>query len=136
MTDGIELRGLRLVARHGALPEERARPQPFELDLDVSVDLGVAARTDELEDTADYGALLEAAVAAFTGSSHRLLERAAAAVADALLAQPRVEAVEVRVRKLRPPVPHDLASAGVRLSRRRSSGEGATPAQGSGDRGR
>jgi dihydroneopterin aldolase len=124
VTDGIELRGLRLLARHGVLPEERARPQPFELDLDVDLDLDVAARTDELADTADYAALLEAAVTAFTASSHRLLESAAAEVADALLAQPRVEAVEVRVRKLRPPVAHDLASAGVRLSRRRSPGEG------------
>ena len=39
MGDRIELRGLRVLGVHGALPEEQERAQPFEVDLDVEADL-------------------------------------------------------------------------------------------------
>lgn len=117
--DRIELRGLRVVGTHGVLPEERARAQPFELDLDLEVDLGAAGASDDLHDTVDYGAVAETAARVVGEESFRLLEALAARVADALLADARVRAVTVGVRKLRPPVPVDLGSAGVRVTRRR-----------------
>ena len=48
MSDRIELRGLRLMVRCGALPEERQRAQPFELDLDIHLDLAGPGASDEL----------------------------------------------------------------------------------------
>ena len=57
MSDRIELRGLRVTATCGVLPEEKARRQPFEVDLDVHVDLGAPSLSDDLADTVDYGAL-------------------------------------------------------------------------------
>ncbi len=55
--DRIELRGLRALGTHGVLPEEQERPQPFEVDLDLEVDLRRAGRSDDLADTVDYGAV-------------------------------------------------------------------------------
>ena len=118
MGDHVQLRGLRAVGTHGVLPEERARPQPFEIDLDVEVDLRPAGRSDALADTVDYGALAEA-VAGLVGSERfDLLERLAERIAEEVAsADGRVRSVTVAVRKLRPPVPVDLASAGVRITR-------------------
>jgi dihydroneopterin aldolase/2-amino-4-hydroxy-6-hydroxymethyldihydropteridine diphosphokinase len=48
-----------------------------------------------------------------------LLETLARAIADAVLSDERVEQVTVSVRKLRPPVPFDIRSAGVRITRER-----------------
>ncbi|HLN16025.1 MAG TPA: dihydroneopterin aldolase [Acidimicrobiales bacterium] len=119
-THHLEVRGLRVVAVHGVLPEERERPQPFELDLDVAVALGPGL-TDDLARTVDYGALVERASAVVTGRSYQLLETLADAVAAELLgADDRVVEVEVVVRKLRPPVPAELASVGVAVVRRRA----------------
>lgn len=101
------------------LAEEQHRAQPFELDLDLEVDLGPAAASDDVADTVDYGAVVEMAGRIVATESFGLLESLAARIADALLADPRVGAVTVAVRKLRPPVPVDLASAGVRLTRSR-----------------
>lgn len=116
--DRVELRGLRLCAVVGVLPEERERAQPLELDLDVEVDLGAAARSDELGDTVDYGELCTVVAELVAGLQPRLLERLAVLVAEAVLAADgRITSVEVAVRKLRPPVPHDLATAGVRVRR-------------------
>ncbi|HEX3981658.1 MAG TPA: dihydroneopterin aldolase [Acidimicrobiales bacterium] len=120
--DRIEIRGLRLVGLHGLLPEERSRTQPFEIDLDLEVDMDGATASDALADTADYGAAIGVAAAVVAGPPHDLLESLAGAIASAVLADARVIRVTVAVRKLRPPVPYDVDSTGVRLSRSRPSG--------------
>lgn len=119
--DRIELRGLRVLGTHGVLAEERHRAQPLELDLDLVTDLGPAGVSDDLADTVDYGAVVAAAAGVVAGPHCDLLEHLAARVADAVLdlGAGRVVEVEVALRKLRPPVPHDLASSGVRIRRRR-----------------
>ena len=117
--DVIELRGLRVLGRHGCLPEEQERDQPFEVDLDVVLDLSAAGRSDDLTDTLDYGAVAAAAAGVVAGEPAALLERVAERIAEAVLADARVDAVTVAVRKLRPPVPVDLATAGVRVTRSR-----------------
>ena len=119
-TDRIELRGLRVPGRVGVLDLERAQDQPLEIDLDLVVDLAAAAASDDLADTVDYGAVC-ARVTASVGEGHvDLLEHLTARVADAVLGlDRRIAAVDVTVRKLRPPVPHDLATSGVHLVRSR-----------------
>ena len=118
-TDRIELRGLVLSAICGALPEERERAQPLEIDLDVVADLSVAGVSDELPDTLDYGAITADVERVVTTLEPVLLERLAQAVAEVVLADPRVLAVTVTVRKLRPPVPQVLATSGVTITRER-----------------
>lgn len=118
--DRIELRGLRLAAIVGVLPHERTTAQPLEIDLDVVTDLAPAGRSDELEDTIDYGALCDAVEAAVAAARPRLLEALAERVAATVLAQDdRIAEVVVALRKLRPPVPQQLDTSGVRITRRR-----------------
>ena len=115
--DAIVLAGLRVVGRHGAAPGEQDVAQPFEVDLELGLELAAAGDSDELADTADYGALVAAAAAVVRDERHRLLERLAARIAEVCLSHPKVTCATVTVRKLRPPVPADLASAGVRITR-------------------
>ncbi|HLT16476.1 MAG TPA: dihydroneopterin aldolase [Acidimicrobiales bacterium] len=118
--DRIELRGLRLAAIVGVLPHERTTAQPLEIDLDVVTDLAPAGSSDELEDTIDYGALCDAVEAAVAAARPRLLEALAERVAATVLAQDdRIAEVVVALRKLRPPVPQQLDTSGVRITRRR-----------------
>lgn len=118
--DRIELRGLRLLARCGVLPLERTQDQPLEVDLDLTLDLAKAGATDDLADTVDYGAVC-AAVERVAAAGHvSLLERLAEKVAAGVLAHDRrIRAVDVAIRKLRPPVPQQLATSGVRIHRTR-----------------
>ena len=112
-TDQIELAGLRVMAS-------------VELALVLTADLAPAGASDALADTVDYGAVADAVVAACAQRHYDLLERLAQVVADAALSEgrsdgeagARVAEVTVTVRKLRPPVAHDLALAGVRITRR------------------
>jgi dihydroneopterin aldolase len=120
--DRIELRGLRALGTHGVLPEEHQRAQPFEVDLDLEVDLSRAGASDHLPDTVDYGAVTAAVAAVVSGDHADLLEHLAEHIAAVALTTgaPHVDAVTVSVRKLRPPVPFDLGSAGVTIHRRRA----------------
>jgi dihydroneopterin aldolase len=118
--DRIEIRDLRVVGVHGVLPEERERAQPFSLDIVAWVDMAEAQRSDVLADTVDYGALAQVAADVVSQRSYQLLEALAGRLADALLiTDSRLEAVEVTVRKLRPPLALDVGSTGVRVLRSR-----------------
>ena len=119
--DRIELRGLRLSAICGVLPEERDRPQPLELDLDLWADLSAAGRSDDLADTVDYGAVADVVAATVSGPrSYALLEALAWHVADAVLdVDHRIRGVTVGLRKLRPPLAVDIDTVGVRVARTR-----------------
>ena len=117
--DHIELRGLRVTGTHGALAEERSRPQPFEVDVEVEADLGPAGRSDALADTLDYGPLAEAVAGVVATERFVLLEALAERIAEVALADPRARSVTVAVRKLRPPLPVDVTTVGVRITRHR-----------------
>jgi 7,8-dihydroneopterin aldolase/epimerase/oxygenase len=120
--DRIEIRDLRVVGRHGVLAEERERAQPFSLDILAWVDMAEAQRSDALGDTVDYGTLAQVAADFVGQGSFQLLEALAGSLADVLLVtDSRVAAVQVTVRKLRPPLALDVGSTGVRVLRSRES---------------
>jgi dihydroneopterin aldolase len=118
-SDRISLRGLRVLAVCGALPEERDRAQPFEIDLEVEADLAPAAASDDLAQTIDYAELSRGIERIATAQPYQLMEAMAGRIAELALEDPRAHAVTVTVRKLRPPVPEMLDTAGVVVRRAR-----------------
>lgn len=121
MADLIEIRGLRALGTIGVNREEKERAQPFEVDLDVYADLTAAGRTDVLADSVDYGAIVLAAEAVVVSERWELLERVAQRIAECVLdVDRRIEAVRVTIRKLRPPLPTDVATAAVAITRTRA----------------
>ncbi len=124
VSDEIALRGMRFMGRHGLAPEERADPQPFEVDLVLRLDLSRAATSDDLSDTVDYVSVFEVARRIVEGRSFQLMEALAGTIADAVLAGFPVEEVEVRVRKPKAPLPGAFEAVEVQLRRRRGGGAG------------
>jgi dihydroneopterin aldolase/2-amino-4-hydroxy-6-hydroxymethyldihydropteridine diphosphokinase len=117
--DHLYVNGLRLMALVGVLPHERDALQPVQIDVDLEVDLSEAGVTDNLDDTANYGAISTAIAEVVRTSSDTLLERLAARIADRVLHFDHVEVADVMVTKLRPPIPEDLVSSAVRIVRSR-----------------
>lgn len=117
--DCLELRGLVISAICGALPEERTRKQPLEIDLDIYFDQSSSGQSDDLSQTVDYGAVTAAVQNVVETLEPQLLEHLAQKIAEVVLRDAMVNAVTVSVRKLRPPVPQVLSTSGVRITRSR-----------------
>jgi dihydroneopterin aldolase len=102
----LEFRGARLSVRLGCGAEERALPQPVDLDVSVRfAELPAACESDKLEDTVCYAELIEAARARLAGREFKLVERLAHELYGTLrpLVPPAAE-LALRVTKLHPPV--------------------------------
>lgn len=121
-TGRICVRGIRVWARHGVLPEEQRRGQPFLVDVTVELDLAAAAASDDLDDTVDYGRLASRVAEVAAGGPFRLLETVAGRVLDAVLADGRVRAAEVTVHKPRAPLDVPADDVAVTLRRARAGG--------------
>ncbi|MGO4713921.1 dihydroneopterin aldolase [Bradyrhizobium sp. 2TAF24] len=122
MTDTIFIQGLLIHARHGVMEHEAEVGQRFVIDLELSTDLSESSRTDKLADTVSYADVVQAATAAFADKNYRLLERAAGAVAEAILDTfPRIRAVKVTVHKPHAPIAAIFHDVGVTITRSRSS---------------
>jgi dihydroneopterin aldolase len=98
-----------------------ATAQPFDVDVVLELGLAAAGRTDELSRTVDYGDVFRRARAVVEQGPHVALIEALAEriAADLLAAHPAVDAVTVRVRKPRAPLPGTFGWAGVEIRRER-----------------
>jgi len=118
-SDRVGLYGLRARGRHGWFGWEREQGQDFVVDVELSMDTAPAARTDDLADTVDYGAVATAVVAVVEGEPVRLVETLAQRIADVCLQDLRVTAVTVTVHKPQAPVQVQLTDVAVTVTRRR-----------------
>ncbi|MCV7230515.1 dihydroneopterin aldolase [Mycolicibacterium komossense] len=120
MADRIELRGLAVRGNHGVFDYERRDGQDFVVDITVWLELAAAAASDDLSDTYDYGVLAARAADIVGGPARNLIETVAAEIAEDVMTDERVHAVEVTVHKPQAPIPLTFADVAVvaRRSRR------------------
>jgi dihydroneopterin aldolase len=120
VNDRIFVTGLVLHAYHGVMPHEAKVGQSFALDLVADIELADAARTDKVADTASYDLIVKVAAQAFCAQRYRLVEAAAGAVADAILAQfQRITRVRVTIHKPHAPIAATFCDVGVEIVRSR-----------------
>ncbi len=117
--DRIELRGLTVRGHHGVFDFERRDGQEFVVDVTAWLDLAPAAATDDLTKTLHYGELAEQVAAIITGEPRDLIETVAGEIADAVLTDTRVTAVEVTLHKPGAPIPLQFADVAVVVHRSR-----------------
>jgi dihydroneopterin aldolase len=115
--DRIMLTGLRVHGRHGVFDFERRDGQEFVVDVELELDTGPAAASDELADTVHYGELAEALAAVLAGEPVSLLETLAGRLAEVCLADRRVEAATVTVHKPQAPIPLSFTDVAVSIRR-------------------
>jgi len=124
MTDRIVLTGLRVRGNHGVFDHEKREGQDFLVDVTVWIDLGGAAASDDIADTLHYGELAERVAAIVGGEPRDLIETVAAEIAEDVLTDERVHAVEATVHKPTAPIPLTFADVAVTVRRSRRGGRG------------
>ena len=117
MKDVIRLSGLSFSGYHGATAAEKETGRVFEVDCELDVDLAEAGRTDQLADTIDYRQAYDVIKETVEGRAFSLLEGLASHLAGKMLEVFPVYRVTLRVRKMNPPIPGQIESIEVELTR-------------------
>lgn len=117
--DRVALHRIILYGCHGVTEAERAVGRPFEIDVELRLDLSAAAESDDLGATVNYSDICHTVERANDSGPYRLLEAFAGRIAKDILAHFPVEEVTVRVRKLHPPVGALVEAAEVEITRSR-----------------
>jgi dihydroneopterin aldolase len=126
----IVLRGLRVRGHHGVFDHERRDGQDFVVDVTAWLDLAKAAASDDLTDTLHYGELAERVAAIVGGPPANLIETVAVRIADEVLTDARVTAVEVTLHKPQAPIPLEFADVAVVVHRTRTPPADVRPTPG------
>jgi 7,8-dihydroneopterin aldolase/epimerase/oxygenase len=119
MTDHIRLTGLRVRGHHGVYDFERTEGQDFVVDVDLELNLAMAAATDDVTETVHYGELAGRLAEIVAGEPVNLIETLADRLVTACLDDIRVIAATVTVHKPQAPIAHEFADVAVTLRRER-----------------
>ena len=115
IVEGIEFHGF-----HGVPAAEREVGHRYRVDLHLELDVRPASCADDVALTVDYAEAARVVIDVGTGPSVRLVETLAERMAERLLAQfAVVDAVELHVTKLYPPVAVLFEASTVRIRRSR-----------------
>ena len=116
--DRLAVLGIEAIGHHGVFDFEKRDGQVFKVDLALGLDTRPAARSDDLQDTVDYGSLVAAVKTAIEHDPVDLIETLAERIADVCLTDTRVEWAEVTVHK--PDAPIEATFSDVALTIHRS----------------
>src|SRR5688572_8525951 len=104
----INVSGIKLHAYHGCLEEESIIGSAYLVDVLIETDFEEAAQTDDLTKTVDYDVVYTIVKREMKIPS-KLIEHVARRIADMLIKEmSRIDAVEVSVTKINPPVNGDV----------------------------
>jgi len=127
MCGTIVLKLIEFQSHIGITDEERGRPQPLGVDLELRYPDGAwdaAAESDDVTQAIDYARIVQRVVEIGTAGKYQLLERLAEEIVTVLFAEFAMAEAAIWLRKLVPPVKGLRESAGVRLTRRREDSTG------------
>ncbi len=120
MSDQILLTGIHGFGYHGLFEHERSNGQDFYVDLALDVNLEMASRSDSIQDTINYGEIIDLVVTEITSNPVSLIERLAGRIAERILnSHMRVNSVTVTVHKPQAPVAASMKDIAVKITRTR-----------------
>ena len=118
MSDQINLTGIKAFGYHGVFKEERIHGQTFIADVELSLELIQASKSDALDSTIDYSKVVDLVVEEIQGEAVNLIERLAGRIAQKIKSTyPSVNKVVVTVHKPHAPVDAEVKDISVTITR-------------------
>ena len=120
MKDKILLKNITLYAHLGVKKEEREVRQKVSLDVELSLNLEEAARTDDLVKTVDYEKVYNLIKERIEAKKYQLLEALAQDLAQEILKNFKVEEALVQAKKPQVKLAGPLDHVAVEITRHRA----------------
>ena len=118
--DKIYIKNLEIFAKHGVYQEERALGQKFVISAELFLDLRNAGKSDDLEESLDYGKVCHIIKNYVEKNTFQLIEAVAERLAEKLLVEnPVLKKVKLEVKKPWAPVVMHLETVSVEIERGR-----------------
>ena len=116
--DLVKIQGLTVHALIGVFDFERHAKQRLILDVDMVTDLSLAASTDDVKNTIDYGKVAQRLADVAGGSSYFLLEALAQEMLDMIFAEFNPHKVTLTVNK--PDILKEAINVAICMTRERN----------------
>lgn len=116
--DLVKIQGLTVHALIGVFEFERHAKQRLILDVDMVTDLQLAASTDNVKNTIDYGKVAQRLVELADGSSYFLLEALAKEMLDMIFAEFNPQKITLTVNK--PDILKEAVNVAISMTRERT----------------
>lgn len=104
----------------GITEDEQAQPQPIMIDILMQCDLHPAGLSDQISDTVNYHLVYERVKALAEEKRFNLIEALAEEIAaHILVVEKKIRTVEVKIKKISPPIDGQYEYFGVSIERTR-----------------
>ena len=115
--DKVLIKNMVFMGCHGCEDYEKEHAQPFNIDLEIKLDLNDSMENDCIKSTVDYSAIYKLVEAIVGGESFNLIEKLASSIIYEIQKQYPVKGVRVVVRKPKAPINGKLDYVGVEIER-------------------
>ncbi|PPA68561.1 dihydroneopterin aldolase [Jeotgalibacillus proteolyticus] len=119
--DKIKVNNMEFYGYHGVFKEETKLGQRFRVNTVLELDLSTAGKTDNVEDSINYGEVYALCRDIVEGKPFHLLEALAEKLASSLLEEfDKLNQCTIEVIKPDPPIPGHYDSVAIEITRGRS----------------
>lgn len=113
MRTSIKLKNMRFYAYHGVLPQEKITGNDFVVNVTITADVSRSFQTDNVADTVNYAAVYDLVKAEMAVPSELMEHVAGRIFSEIKRSFPRINALEVRLAKLNPPVSGEMEASEI-----------------------
>lgn len=118
--DKITLKNMKFYGYHGLFPEEKILGQSFAVDVELFLSLEKAGRSDDMNDSIDYGQVFNIIKKIVEGKPKNLIEAVAEKIANQLLESFSIlQSCTVKVKKINPPIDGQYDFVAIEINRGR-----------------
>ena len=116
--DEIRIENLECFAYHGVYPAENEQGQYFYVNAALYTDVHEAAKTDDLNQTTNYGEVARFIHEFMGKDTYKLIETVAEKMATAILLEfPLIKTIELEIRKPDAPIKLNFSSVSIKIAR-------------------
>ena len=120
MVEKIIINNLKILARHGVYLSEKDVDGLFEINVVLWVNFKKAIKTDRVNNTVDYSAVISIVNDVFTENDYNLIETVASKICNEVLQIfPVIKQIKINIKKPHAPISANFDSVEVEIKKRR-----------------
>lgn len=115
--DKVLIKNMVFMGCHGCDDQEKVKQQPFNIDIELYIDLDDSMENDYISSTVDYSAVYALVRNIVEVESFNLIERLASVIIDAIRTKFPIKGIKILIKKPNAPIDGQFDYVGVEIER-------------------